>query len=145
MGLLGMALGLGFYAMTADSILEGISLTEALAVMGAVPLGLVWLFCGSIALGRDLYERYASFQLSRAAISAAAPSGSASRSGSPAPFSGSRSRKCSARPLLSSRLCGSIAPSRRLAVARIVIRVPRPLRVALGSADGRGAPMCCSS
>jgi O-antigen/teichoic acid export membrane protein len=71
MGLIGMALGLGFYALTDDSILDGISLVEALAVMGALPLGLNWLFCGAIALGREQYEQFGSFQISRAALTTA--------------------------------------------------------------------------
>ncbi len=66
-----MALGLGFYALTNDSILDGISLLEALAVTGALPLGLNWLFCGAVALGREQYEQFGSFQISRAALTTA--------------------------------------------------------------------------
>jgi O-antigen/teichoic acid export membrane protein len=68
MGVAGMALGMGFYALTSDSILDGITLPEALAVCGVVPFALAWLYFGSIALALDLYERYASFQLSRALL-----------------------------------------------------------------------------
>jgi O-antigen/teichoic acid export membrane protein len=71
MGLIGAALGLGFYAATSGSILEGITLLEAATVMAAAPLGLAWLFYGSIALACDLYEQFASYQLSRAALTAA--------------------------------------------------------------------------
>ncbi len=71
MGATGMALGLGFYALTENSILDGISLLEALAVTGALPLGLIWLFCGAVALGREQYGRLTSFQISRAALTAA--------------------------------------------------------------------------
>ncbi len=72
MGLIGAALGLGLYALTADSIFQGVSLVEALTVMGVVPLGLVWTFCGSVAIAGDHYERYASFLISRAALTVAA-------------------------------------------------------------------------
>jgi O-antigen/teichoic acid export membrane protein len=71
MGLTGAALGMGFYGLTSDSILDGITLPEALAACGVVPFGLAWLYCGSIALALDLYEHYASFQFSRAATTAA--------------------------------------------------------------------------
>lgn len=70
MGMVGAALGLGFYAATSGSILEGVSVLEVLAVMAAVPLGLAWLFNGSVALARDLYEQFAWYQLSRAALTA---------------------------------------------------------------------------
>jgi O-antigen/teichoic acid export membrane protein len=70
MGLAGTALGLGFYALTDRSILHGITLPEALVVMGTVPLGLAWTFCGSIALARDLYEHFASFQISKSVVTA---------------------------------------------------------------------------
>jgi O-antigen/teichoic acid export membrane protein len=69
LGVAGMGLGMGFYALTNDSILDGVTLPEALAVCGAVPFGIVWLNCGAIALALDLYEQYASFQLSRAILS----------------------------------------------------------------------------
>jgi O-antigen/teichoic acid export membrane protein len=69
MGVAGMSVGLGFYALTVDSILDGITLPVALAVCGAVPFGIVFLNGGAIALALDLYEQYASFQLSRAILS----------------------------------------------------------------------------
>ena len=72
MGLAGTTLGLAFYAWTNNSVLEGISGGEALAVMAAVPFGLAWLFCSAIAIGCDLYERIATFQLSRAALTVVA-------------------------------------------------------------------------
>ena len=72
MGLVGAACGLVFYALTADSILDGITVPQVLAVLGTVPLVLAWQFCGAVALGKDLYERYASFQISRAALLAVA-------------------------------------------------------------------------
>jgi O-antigen/teichoic acid export membrane protein len=68
MGIGGAALGLGFYALTVDSILDGTTLLEAVTVMAVVPLGLAWLFCGSIAIARDLYEQFAFYQLSRAIL-----------------------------------------------------------------------------
>jgi O-antigen/teichoic acid export membrane protein len=71
MGVVGAGLGLAFYAATSGSILDGITLIEMIAVMTAVPLGLAWLFNGSIALARDLYEQFASYQLSRAGLTAA--------------------------------------------------------------------------
>lgn len=71
MGVAGAALGLGFYAATSSSILAGITTMEAITVMATVPLGLAWLFCGSIALARDLYEQFAYYQLSRAVLTAA--------------------------------------------------------------------------
>jgi O-antigen/teichoic acid export membrane protein len=69
MGLAGMALGMAFYAVTKDSILDGITLPEALAVCGVLPFGIAFLNCGAIALALDLYEQYASFQLWRAILS----------------------------------------------------------------------------
>jgi O-antigen/teichoic acid export membrane protein len=72
MGLAGTALGLAFYAWTDHSVLNGIGRGEVAAVMAVVPFGLVWLFCSAIAIGRDLYERIATFQLSRAGLSVAA-------------------------------------------------------------------------
>lgn len=72
MGLIGAALGLGVYALTDHSIFDGVDLVEALTIMGAVPLGLVWVFCGSVALAGDHYERFASFLISRAALTVAA-------------------------------------------------------------------------
>lgn len=71
MGAAGAALGLAFYAATSGSVLDGITLVEVVAVMAAVPLGLAWLFYGSIALARDLFEEFASYQLSRAGLTAA--------------------------------------------------------------------------
>jgi O-antigen/teichoic acid export membrane protein len=68
MGLAGMALGFAFYVWTKHSVLKGVSVGEALAVTAAVPFGLAWLFCSAIAIGCDLYERIATFQLSRAAL-----------------------------------------------------------------------------
>jgi O-antigen/teichoic acid export membrane protein len=71
MGAAGAGLGFAFYAATSGSILDGITLVEVIAVMTAVPLGLAWLFYGSLALARDLYEQFASYQLSRGGLTAA--------------------------------------------------------------------------
>jgi O-antigen/teichoic acid export membrane protein len=71
MGVGGAALGLCFYALTAKSILDGTTTLEVVTVMAVVPLALAWLFCGSIAIARDLYEQFASYQLLRAILTAA--------------------------------------------------------------------------
>jgi O-antigen/teichoic acid export membrane protein len=75
MGAVGGALGYLFYALTRDSVWKGVTPAEAIVVMAAVPFGLAWTLAGAAAIAVDLYERFASFQISRAVLTAACTAG----------------------------------------------------------------------
>ena len=96
LGVGGGALGLAFYAVTRETVWEGVSGGEALVVMAAVPFGLAWTLAGATAVALDLYERYASFQVSRAVLATVCTVALAVAYGLPGRSSASRSPSPSA-------------------------------------------------
>jgi O-antigen/teichoic acid export membrane protein len=58
LGTIGGILGLGFYALTSGSVLEGLSSTMAIVTFASLPFALAWLFIGSVALAVERYETY---------------------------------------------------------------------------------------
>ena len=68
LGTIGVAVGLGFYALTRDELFAGISLVSALLGVGHLPFTLGRGFAGAIALARERYEAYAAFELVRTVV-----------------------------------------------------------------------------
>lgn len=68
LGLVGIGLGLAFFVITHDRLFAGISIFSALVGIGHLPLTLGRGFLGAIALARERYEAYASFELVRASV-----------------------------------------------------------------------------
>src|SRR5205807_8760011 len=58
LGTIGGILGLGFYALTSGSVLEGLSPTMAIVTFAALPFALAWLFVAAVALAVERYEAY---------------------------------------------------------------------------------------
>jgi O-antigen/teichoic acid export membrane protein len=58
LGTIGGILGLGFYALTSGSVLEGLSPTMAIVTFASLPFALAWLFIASVALAVERYEAY---------------------------------------------------------------------------------------
>ena len=58
LGALGGLIGLGFYALTSGSVLQGLSPAMAIATFASLPFALAWLFLASIALAVERYETY---------------------------------------------------------------------------------------
>lgn len=68
LGLVGVAAGLGFYAITHDRLFAGISLVSAVLGVGHLPFTLGRGFAGAIALARERYEAYAAFEIVRTVV-----------------------------------------------------------------------------
>ena len=68
LGLLGVAVGLGFYAATRDGLFAGIALVSAVLGIGHLPFTLGRVFTGAIAIARERYEAYAAFELFGTAV-----------------------------------------------------------------------------
>jgi len=49
LGTVGGLIGLGFYALTSGSVLQGLSPTMAIATFASLPFALAWLFLSAIA------------------------------------------------------------------------------------------------
>ena len=58
LGTAGGLIGLGFYALTSGSVLEGMSPAMAIATFASLPFALAWLFLAAVALAVDRYEAY---------------------------------------------------------------------------------------
>jgi O-antigen/teichoic acid export membrane protein len=58
LGTVGGLIGLGFYALTSGSVLQGLSPTMAIATFASLPFALAWLFLSAVALAVDRYESY---------------------------------------------------------------------------------------
>ncbi len=58
LGTIGGLLGLGFYALTSGSVLEGLSPTMAIVTFASLPFALAWLFIAAVALAVERYESY---------------------------------------------------------------------------------------
>lgn len=54
----GALLGLGFYALTSDTLLAGVTPAMALVTFAALPFALSWLFMAAVALSLERYETY---------------------------------------------------------------------------------------
>jgi len=54
----GALLGLGFYALTSDTLLAGVTPAMALVTFAALPFALSWLFMAAVALSLERYEIY---------------------------------------------------------------------------------------
>lgn len=54
----GALLGLGFYALTSDTLLAGVTPAMALVTFAALPFTLSWLFMAAVALSLERYETY---------------------------------------------------------------------------------------
>jgi O-antigen/teichoic acid export membrane protein len=68
LGVVGVAVGLAFYAITRDQLFAGLSLLSALLGIGHLPFKLARGFTGAIALSRERYEAYAAFELVGTAV-----------------------------------------------------------------------------
>jgi O-antigen/teichoic acid export membrane protein len=68
LGLIGVATGLAFFALTRDELFAGISLVSAILGVGHLPFTLGRAFIGAIALARERYEAYASFEIVRTTL-----------------------------------------------------------------------------
>src|SRR5207244_8561324 len=58
LGTAGGLVGLGFYALTSGSVLQGLSPTMAIATFASLPFALAWLFLAAVALAVERYESY---------------------------------------------------------------------------------------
>jgi O-antigen/teichoic acid export membrane protein len=58
LGTAGGLLGLGFYALTSGSVLQGLSPTMAIVTFASLPFALAWLFVAAVALAVERYETY---------------------------------------------------------------------------------------
>jgi O-antigen/teichoic acid export membrane protein len=58
LGTAGGLLGLGFYALTSGSVLEGLSPAMAIVTFASLPFALAWLFVAAVALAVERYEAY---------------------------------------------------------------------------------------
>ena len=58
LGVAGALVGLGFYALTAGTLLAGVTPAMAVVTFAALPFALAWLFLGSVALSLERYETY---------------------------------------------------------------------------------------
>jgi O-antigen/teichoic acid export membrane protein len=67
LGLAGFCFGLGFYALTRDSVFRDISLPLMLVALASVPVALPGQYADSILLARENYEGYAGLELSYSA------------------------------------------------------------------------------
>jgi O-antigen/teichoic acid export membrane protein len=59
LGVIGVALGMGVYALLRDSALSDFNLAMAGSLMAALPLALVWWIVPGVALARERFEAYA--------------------------------------------------------------------------------------
>jgi O-antigen/teichoic acid export membrane protein len=58
LGAAGGLIGLGFYAVTSGSVLQGMSPAMAIATFASLPFALVWLFLAAVTLATERYEAY---------------------------------------------------------------------------------------
>ena len=58
LGTVGGLVGLGFYALTSGSVLQGLSPTMAIVTFASLPFALAWLFMAAVALALERYEVY---------------------------------------------------------------------------------------
>ena len=58
LGTVGGLVGLGFYALTSGSVLQGLSPTMAIVTFASLPFALAWLFMAAVALALERYEAY---------------------------------------------------------------------------------------
>jgi O-antigen/teichoic acid export membrane protein len=63
LGLAGVAVGIGAYAVARDDVFPGIALLSVVLGIGYLPFKLARGFAGAIALARERYEAYAAFEL----------------------------------------------------------------------------------
>jgi O-antigen/teichoic acid export membrane protein len=54
----GAVIGMGFYALTSDTVLAGVTPTMAAVTFAALPFALAWLFLAVVALSVERYETY---------------------------------------------------------------------------------------
>lgn len=115
----GALLGLGFYALTSDTLLAGVTPTMALVTFAALPFALAWLFLGVVALSLERYETYGAILVAQPLAGLALSIGLAAAFGSLGAIVG----------LAASHVVGA-------AVAAILVRrhAPRPVH----APDGRG-------
>ncbi len=58
LGGVGSLLGMGFYALTSNTVLAGVTPTMAALTFAALPFALAWLFMAAVALSVERYETY---------------------------------------------------------------------------------------
>jgi O-antigen/teichoic acid export membrane protein len=75
LGALGIAGGLGFYALTQDSVLRSVDLALVLVALASIPAFLAGQFASAILLGDDRYEAYGSLPLTTAAVTVVVAAG----------------------------------------------------------------------
>ena len=68
LGVAGAGAGLGFYALTEDSIMRSVDPPLAAIALATIPAFMAWQFAVAILLGSDRYEGYASLQLTSSAV-----------------------------------------------------------------------------
>jgi O-antigen/teichoic acid export membrane protein len=68
LGVVAIAAGLGFYALTKDSVLEAFDTPIVLIALAAIPGFLAAQFASAIVLGQDRYEGFAALQLTTALV-----------------------------------------------------------------------------
>jgi O-antigen/teichoic acid export membrane protein len=67
-GFLGVAAGMVFWLLTRNDILAGISFTTALLGIGHLPFALSRAYVSAIAMARERYEAFASFEMVHSAV-----------------------------------------------------------------------------
>lgn len=61
LGFIGTVCGLGFYLVTRESVLKGVSPVLAVVSLGTLGFAISWGLSRAVAIGRDRYEAYAGF------------------------------------------------------------------------------------
>jgi O-antigen/teichoic acid export membrane protein len=68
LGCAGAVCGITFYLLTRDTILRGVTPPLAIVSLASLPFAIAWAFGAAIALGRDRYEAYATFEIGNALV-----------------------------------------------------------------------------
>lgn len=68
LGVLGALCGLGFYALTRHTVLQGVTPALAIISLASLPFSMAWAFAAAVALGRDRYEAYAMLEIASSAV-----------------------------------------------------------------------------
>ena len=120
----GALLGLGFYALTSDTLLAGVTPTMAIVTFAALPFALAWLFLAVVALSLERYEVYGSILVAQPVAGLALSVGLAAAFGSLGAIVG----------LAASHVVGA-------AVAAMLVRrhAPRPTQSSDGGGELRAA------